>query len=149
MDEARRGRPPWPHALPIAALVAALLACAGGLWAARSSGSLSFVLPGASGVVVKQHGAAGLRIEYQAAAADYGWRDQLRRRLLDQGWRAREYTFGTTRQFEVTWYTRSIRLGPLEIAESAVVGGDPHDASRVNIEFHRRPVLRWPWAGDS
>ncbi len=64
---------------------------------------------------------------------------------MAHGWRARDYTFGTTRQFAVTWYSRELALGPLRIVESAVVGGDPRDPDLVIIEFHRQLHLRNPF----
>ena len=74
----------------------------------------------------------------------YSWRDLVWQQLIGQGWRGRDYTFGTTLRFTVTSYRRTRELGPLRIEENAVVGGDPDDPSLVIIEFHRRLKLR-PW----
>lgn len=129
------------------ALLALLLLCAGGAWAARASAVNPLVVPGASEVTVEARGLGDLRVSYRVEGQAYGWRDLVWQRLIAQGWRGRDYTFGTTLRFTVTSYRRTRDLGPLRIVESAVVGGDPDDPALVMIEFHRRLQLRdelWP-----
>lgn len=129
-----------------ALVVCCLLACAAGLWASRASFGASLVLPGATDVVVSSRSLMGGRLTYRARSEPAAWRDQIRQRLLPQGWRGVDYRFGTTRQFAVTWYTRETILGPLRLVESAVVGGDPDDPGAVIIEFQRELHLRSPLA---
>ena len=123
-------------------VVACLLACGAAVWMARDAVIAPFVLPGATDVVVSPRGLAALRVSYHAAGQSYDWRAGVWRQVVAQGWHGRDYTFGTTRQFVVTWYTRSIELGPLIILESAVVGGDPRDPSAVIVEVHSELHLR-------
>jgi hypothetical protein len=131
---ARRG-------LAAALFAAVLLACAAGAWATQSSMVTPFVMPGASEVAVSSRRLDGLRVTYRYAGEPYGWRGEIMRRLAVRGWRSRDYTFGVTERFTVTWYTRTIDLGPATILESAVVGGDPHDPHLVIVEIHRE--LHW------
>ena len=77
-------------------------------------------------------------LSYRAAGQAYGWREEVWQQLTAQGWHGRDYTFGTTRQFAVTWYTRTVEFGPVTILESAVVGGEANDPAAVNIEIHRK-----------
>ena len=126
----------------IALIVACVVACIAGFWATQASMVTPFVLPGATDVVVVSRSLTARRISYHAAGQSYAWRDDVLRQLVGRGWRGRDYTFGTTRQFAVTWYTRTIEFGPVMILESAVVGGDPHDPSAVIVEVHRELHFR-------
>lgn len=131
------------------ALLALVLLCAVGAWAMRASAVEPLVLPGASELAVESRGLGALRISYRVAGPSYGWRDLVWQRLIAQGWRGRDYTFGSSLRFTVTSYVRTRELGPLRIVESAVVGGDPDDPHLVIIEFHRSLRLReglWPRA---
>jgi hypothetical protein len=124
-----------------------LLLCAAGAWATRASAVGPLVVPGASEVAVESQGPGALRVSYRVEGHAYGWRDLIWQQLIGQGWRGRDYTFGTTLRFTVTSYQRTRELGPLQIEENAVVGGDPDDPNMVIIEFHRRLRLReglWP-----
>jgi hypothetical protein len=138
------GSTPRRTALAIAVLALVLL-CAAGAWATRASAVSPLVVPGASEVAVESRGLGDLRVSYRVEGQAYGWRDLVWQRLIAQGWRGRDYTFGTTLRFTVTSYRRTRELGPLRIEENAVVGGDPDDPGLVIIEFHRRLRLRqWP-----
>ena len=130
------------RAIAIGLLLAMLGACAAGLWATRSSMVAPLVLPGAVNVAVTSRSFSALRVAYQGPARANDWRGDIYQQLVANGWRGRDYTFGVTRQFTLTWYTRTFELGPLVILESAVVGGDPRDPSAINIEVHRELHLK-------
>ena len=130
------------------ALLALLLLCGAGAWGAHASSVRQLVVAGARGVEVETRGLGDLRVTYHVEGQAYGWRDMVWQQLLSNGWRGRDYTFGTTLRFTVTSYRRERNLGPLQVVENAVVGGDPDDPGLVIIEFHRRLRLRdglWPW----
>lgn len=137
------------RAMAVGLLLGLLFACAGGLRLIRADSGAELVLPGATDLVVSSRGLGALRMTYSAPGGPFAWHDQIWRQLIAGGWRGQDYTFGTTRQFAVTWYSREIVLGPLRISDSAVVGGDPHDPDAVIIEFHRKLQLRTslfpPW----
>ena len=114
-----------------------MLICAAGAWASRESMIRPYVLPGATNVVVTTHGLNSLSIAYQAAGRPYAWRDTIAHQLETGGWNGRDYVFGVTRTFTVTWYSRTTHFGPFSILESAVVGGDPRDPNAVHVEVHR------------
>jgi hypothetical protein len=141
--------PSTPRRIALAvALLALLLLCGAGAYGLQASSVRQLVVAGAQEVEVEARGLGDLRVTYQVAGQAYGWRDMVWRQLLNDGWRGRDYTFGTTLRFTVTSYRRERDLGPLQLVESAVVGGDPDDPGLVIIEFHRRLRLRdglWPW----
>lgn len=143
MPPARLWRPSVRSAATALA-VCCLLACPAGLWAAWAGGGEPLVLPGATDLVITSDGLLERRLTYRAQGEPFSWRDRIWQRLLTQGWRAQDYTFGTTREFAVTWYSRELVLGPLRIVESAVVGGDPRDPDLVIVEFHRELHLHNP-----
>lgn len=128
---------PAPRTLAVILVVGCLIGCPAALWAALSRGPEALVLPGSTDLVVTTQGALERRLTYHAAQDPLHWRDRIWQRLVTQGWRATDYTFGTTRTFAVTWYRREFTLGPLRMIESAVVGGDPRDPDLVIIEYHR------------
>lgn len=120
-----------------AALILTLAACAGGLLVARGSAVAPLILPGSTDVVVISQGVNSIRVEYHATGLPFAWRDALDHQLVDAGWRGREYSFSGTRfPFTVTWYVREFRVGPLTLAEHAVVGGDPDDPYAAKIQVH-------------
>jgi hypothetical protein len=118
----------------VAAMLICLLGCGASVWFARASRIAPLVLPGATDVVVTNRDFTGVSIAYQAAGHPWEWRGTISRLLLSDGWRSRDYLFGGSSSFVVTWYTRSIVLGPLTIVDNAVVGGDPTDPHTVRIE---------------
>ena len=120
--------------LLIAMILICLLGCGAGAWATRARLIGRYILPGATDVVVTNRSSSGVRIAYHAAGQPWEWRGTISRLLLSSGWRSRDYTFGGSNDFVVTWYTRSIQFGPLVIVDNAVVGGDPNDPHAVNIE---------------
>jgi hypothetical protein len=130
-------RRPRVIGVALALLAVCVVACAGGVWATQNSMVTPFVLPGATELDVSGRTLAGLRIVYEAPGQPYAWREAIFQRLVRRGWVSRDYTFGSTRQFTVTWYRRSLDFGPITILESAVVGGDPHNSTLVIIEVHR------------
>jgi hypothetical protein len=121
----------------IGLIVACILACAVGFWGTQASMVAPFVLPDATDIVVTRRGLAGLTIAYQAGGQANQWRGDISRQLAEGGWRGRDYTFGYTQRFIVTWYTRTFVLGPLTILESANVGGDPQNPNVVIVQVHR------------
>lgn len=141
-----RGRSRLATRAAIALAACCLLACPTALWAAWAGGGDPLVLPGATDLVVTADGPLARRLTYHAGGEPFSWRDRIWQRLVAQGWQASDYTFGTSREFAVTWYRREHALGPLRVVESAVVGGDPRDSDLVIIEFHRELHLRNPFA---
>lgn len=128
--------------LALVLLVVLLLGSCGGLfWAAQRSLVQSFTLPGATGVDVSSRDMLALRVAYHTNRSGEAWREDLFQQLVAQGWHSRDYVFGVTRRFSVTWYTRTFTFGPLVVLESAVVGGDPYDPGLVIVEIHRE--LHW------
>lgn len=130
MSALRRG-------LLLAMVVLCLVACTGGAWVSQQTMISPFVLPGATDVTVTGRQLAAVRISFHAPGQSYEWRGAMYQQLVAQGWKSRDYTFGFTCQFAVTWYSRELNFGPITILESAVVGGDPRDATLINIEMHR------------
>lgn len=126
----------------LVAVVALVLLCGAGVWATQASTVNALVVPGAREVQVSSRSLGALRVSYRVEGQAYGWRDLVWQRLIAQGWRGRDYTFGSTLRFTVTSYTRTSDIGPLRVVESAVVGGDPNDPALVIIEFHRSLQLR-------
>jgi hypothetical protein len=114
-----------------------MLACGAGAWTLQESMIQPYVLPGATNVVVTSHGINSLSIAYRADGRPYAWRDTIAHQLAVGGWRSRDYVFGVTRTFTVTWYARTTTFGPFSILESAVVGGDPRDPYAVHVEVNR------------
>jgi hypothetical protein len=128
--------------MAIALVAAVLAACVAGIWVAQNSLVEQFVLPGATEVVVSSRNLTALRVAYRAPGQPNAWREAVFQQVVRRGWGSRNYTFGFTRQFTVTWYSRSLDLGPVTIVESAVVGGDPHDPNAVIVEVHRELHFR-------
>jgi hypothetical protein len=121
----------------VALIIACLLACGISVWALRVTMVWPFLLPGATDVVVTSQGLDSFTIMYHIDKRSESWRDDMAHRLAIDDWRGRDYSFGFTQRFLVTWYSRTIELGPLRILESAIVGGDPNDADLVVIRTHR------------
>jgi hypothetical protein len=123
--------------LAIVLVLGLLAACAAGLWASRASLVGALVLPNGVDVNVTSRSFTALRVSYRVPTRTSEWQADIYKQLVAHDWQGRDYTFGVTRTFTLTWYTRTYSFGPIEILESAVVGGDPHDPSVVNIEVHR------------
>jgi hypothetical protein len=128
--------------LAIVLVVAGVAACVAGVWVAQNSLVAQFVLPGATEVVVSSRSLSALRVVYHAPGQPNAWREAVFQQVVRRGWGSRNYTFGFTRQFTVTWYSRTLDLGPVTIVESAVVGGDPRDPNAVIVEVHRELHFR-------
>jgi hypothetical protein len=126
------------------ALVALLLACGAGFWAAHRAAVASFILPGARDIALAWQRPNGLQITYHDSGAPFAWRDELGRRLKAVGWSGHGYpNVGAKRPpFVTVWYTRDTPIGPLVIAERAVFGGDADDPTRVIVEVYRDLRLR-------
>lgn len=149
MPAARPGRP-FARTAALALALCCLIACPATLWSALTEVSTALVLPGSTGLVITADGPLERRLTYRAVGEPFSWRDRIWQQMVSQGWQARDYTFGTTRAFAVTWYSRELLLGPLRVVESAVVGGDPREPDLVIVEFHRELHLRnlLPWRSE-
>jgi hypothetical protein len=123
--------------VPVALVIACLLACGVGVWVLRGTMVWPFVLSDATHVVVTSTGLDSFAITYRVDGPPYSWREDIGHQLAESGWRSRDYTFGFTRRFTATWYSRTLDFGLVSILESVVVGGDPNDPHVVLIRTHR------------
>lgn len=134
--------------LLVSVITLLVLACGMfGVAVQRSNGS--FVLPGAADQQTEWHGAT-IIVRYKASSAPFVWRDELTTRLKAEGWQA--HTFPNVGQrrppFYTLWFDRTTRLGPLSIAERAILGNHPDQPTKASVEISRDIeiagyTLRW------
>lgn len=127
-------------------LLVVLTSCGFGLRTLSNNAIQPFVLPGATDVVVTRQNLRSQIVVYRTDLPSITWRDQLAHQLARDDWRSRDYNFGYTKRFSVSWYRRTTAIGPITIQESAIIGGDPNDPQIVIVRLERDVTFpTWEW----